>query len=60
MTYEYVCKACGHEWEDEQKISADPLTHCPKCKKPTAKRLCSGGIGFSLKGPRWARDKYHG
>ncbi len=60
MTYEYVCEACGHEWEAEQRISEDPLKRCPKCRKPRAKRLVSGGTGHVLKGSRWARDGYRG
>ena len=59
-TYEYVCTSCGHKWEKEQKITADPLKDCPECQKPTAKRLVSGGTGHVLKGPRWAKDGYRG
>jgi putative FmdB family regulatory protein len=58
MTYEYLCTACGHEWEAEQKITAAALRRCPKCKRNTAKRLISGGGGFSLKGEGWAKDGY--
>jgi putative FmdB family regulatory protein len=39
MTYEYVCTACGHEWEAEQKISEPKLKRCPQCKRLKAKRL---------------------
>jgi len=54
MTYDYVCtrKKCGHVWEVEQSIKADPLTECPKCKKESAKRQISGG-GFILVGQGW-------
>jgi putative FmdB family regulatory protein len=58
MTYEYVCTACGHEWEAEQKISEPKLKRCPQCKRLKAKRLVSGGVGHSLKGEGWARDGY--
>jgi putative FmdB family regulatory protein len=58
VTYEYICKACGHEWEAEQSIKADPLKKCPKCKKDEAKRLVSGGLGFQLKGGGWAKEGY--
>lgn len=57
-TYEYACAACGGEWEREQKISEPAETDCPRCQKPTAKRLISRGGGFSLKGGGWAADKY--
>ena len=58
MTYEYVCTACGHEWEAEQPISAEPLKKCPKCNKAKAKRQVSGGAGFILKGGGWYADGY--
>jgi len=58
MTYEYLCRACGHEWEADQKISADPLKKCPKCKKKKAERLISGGSGFVLKGGGWTPKTY--
>lgn len=58
MTYEYVCTECKHEWTIEQKITADPLKLCPKCQQESAKRLVSGGTGFSLQGSGWFRDGY--
>ena len=58
MTYEYICTACGHEWEAEQPITAKPLKRCPKCRKLKAKRLISGGVGHVLKGEGWAKDGY--
>ena len=58
MTYEYVCTACGHAWEAEQSISAEPLKTCPNCHQETAKRQISGGAGFILKGGGWYADLY--
>ena len=58
MTYEYVCTACQHAWEEEQRISAAPLTTCPSCHLETAKRQVSGGAGFILKGSGWYADLY--
>jgi len=58
MTYEYLCEACGHVWEAEQRISADPLKDCPKCGEPRAKRQISRGAGFILKGGGWYSDLY--
>jgi len=59
-TYENRCTdpQCGHEWEAEQPISEDPVRECPKCGRETAQRLASGGSGFALKGPGWAKDGY--
>ena len=49
-TYEYRCESCGHEFEDFQSISADALVVCPKCSKPSLKRLMSSGAGLVFKG----------
>ena len=56
-TYEYVCTACGSDWEEIQKISEAPVEVCPKCGKHTAKRQISGG-NFILKGGGWYADLY--
>src|SRR6185295_3257863 len=58
MTYEYVCEACGHQWEAEQSIKDAALKKCVACGKNTAKRLVSGGTGFLLKGGGWYADGY--
>lgn len=58
MTYDYVCTACAHVWEAEQRISEDPLKDCPECHQHTAKRQISGGQGFILKGGGWYSDLY--
>lgn len=57
-TYEYVCEACGHQWEAFQSIKDDPLTACPTCEEPKAKRQISAGSGFILKGGGWYSDLY--
>jgi putative FmdB family regulatory protein len=49
-TYEYRCKSCGHEFEEFQPMSADPLMMCPKCAQPALKRLMSSGAGLIFKG----------
>lgn len=56
-TYEYLCSACGNQWEEMQKISEAPLEVCPKCSEKTAKRQISGG-NFILKGGGWYADLY--
>lgn len=58
MTYEYVCEACGNQWEAEQSIKAAPLVKCVSCGEDKAKRLISGGTGFLLKGGGWYADLY--
>jgi putative FmdB family regulatory protein len=56
-TYEYACRACGHQWEEIQKITEDAVEVCPKCNKKTAQRQISGG-NFILKGGGWYADLY--
>lgn len=57
-TYDYACSACGHAWEEEQRITAEPLDTCPKCLAKSAKRQISGGAAFILKGGGWYSDLY--
>jgi putative FmdB family regulatory protein len=56
-TYEYLCKACEHEFEREQRISDPPVKTCPKCKSKQVKRLLSAPR-FHLKGGGWYSDLY--
>jgi putative FmdB family regulatory protein len=49
-TYEYRCKSCGHEFEEFQSMSSDPLIICPVCAEPSLKRLISSGGGLMFKG----------
>jgi putative FmdB family regulatory protein len=56
-TYEYLCEACEHAWEQDQGIKEPPLKDCPKCGEPKAKRLISN-TSFQLVGPRWGVDGY--
>ena len=57
-TYEYACGACGHEWEQAQRITEPPIETCPKCAAAAAHRLISGGTNFILKGGGWYSDLY--
>lgn len=57
-TYVYRCKACAHEFEEMQKISASPLTTCPACKTDTLQRKPSGGTGLSFKGSGFYETDY--
>lgn len=37
--YVYQCEACGHEAEEFQHMSDDPLTCCPVCGNSSFKRV---------------------
>ncbi len=50
--YEYRCEACEHEFEALQKMSDEPLVHCPACDEATLRKLVSA-VGFRLKGDGW-------
>lgn len=50
--YEYQCKACNHELEALQKLSAEPLIQCPACSEPELMKKISAA-GFRLKGTGW-------
>ena len=55
--YEYMCEKCGHEFEREQRITADPIKTCPECKARKVKKLISQ-TSFVLKGGGWYNDRY--
>lgn len=55
--YEYVCNACGHEFEEWQKISDAPVQKCPSCGKRKVERLVSLSA-FHLKGSGWYVTDY--
>lgn len=57
-TYEYVCKACEHEWEEFQSIKAEPSKKCPECGKKKAQRMISAGGGIIFKGSGFYQTDY--
>jgi len=57
--YEYVCNACGHEFEEWQKITDAPVQKCPSCGKRRVERLVSLSA-FHLKGSGWYVTDYAG
>ena len=56
-TYEYICRACAHEFEEFQSIKADPVAVCPKCRKKKVERKISIGGAVIFKGGRLLRDR---
>ncbi len=57
-TYEYVCDACGHEFELFQSMSASVKRKCPECGKLKLKRLIGIGSGVIFKGSGFYQTDY--
>ena len=57
-TYDYICAACGHEFEQFQSITAPALSKCPKCAKRQLKRLIGTGSGIIFKGSGFYTTDY--
>lgn len=55
--YEYECRNCGYEFEEMQRITADPISICPSCGEPQAQRIISK-TSFVLKGSGWYVTDY--
>jgi len=55
--YEYECQACGHRFEEWQKMSDAPVRVCPKCQEEKVEKLISQS-SFHLKGGGWYSDLY--
>jgi putative FmdB family regulatory protein len=48
--YDYKCSKCGYIFEVQQKISEEPLKHCPKCKGHIKRIISPAGIIFKGSG----------
>ncbi len=57
-TYDYVCQACDHAFEEFQSITAKPLRKCPQCGKPKLQRLIGTGAGIIFKGSGFYETDY--
>ncbi len=54
--YEYECKACGRDFEYQQRMTDPDKTTCEQCGG-SLERLISR-TAFSLKGGGWYKDLY--
>ena len=57
-TYEYLCEACGHEFELFQAMSASVKRKCPDCGELKLKRLIGTGSGVIFKGSGFYQTDY--
>jgi len=56
--YDYVCAACGHEFESFQSMNDAPLTDCPSCSESRLKRKIGTGAGIIFKGSGFYETDY--
>src|SRR3954447_6516911 len=57
-TYEYVCDACEHAFEEFQGFHDEVLTKCPKCGKKKLRRLFGSGAAILFKGSGFYETDY--
>ena len=57
-TYEYVCDACDHQFEQFQSITADALRKCPECGRLKLRRLIGPGAAIMFKGTGFYKTDY--
>ena len=57
-TYEYRCRACGHEFEQFQSITAPAVRTCPACKKRKVEKKLSVGGAVLFKGGGFYETDY--
>jgi len=57
-TYDYICDACGHEFEAFESIKADPQTVCPTCHEAKLRRKIGAGAAILFKGSGFYQTDY--
>ena len=57
-TYDYVCRACDHEFELFQSMTAAVKKKCPECGKLKLERLIGTGAGVIFKGGGFYETDY--
>lgn len=57
-TYEYICDACEHEFEEFQSITASALKKCPACGKLKLRRKIGTGGAIIFKGSGFYETDY--
>ena|SRR5688572_15805057 len=57
-TYEYNCEACGHNFDELQSFSDEPLKKCPACKKQKLRRAFGTGAAVLFKGSGFYETDY--
>jgi putative FmdB family regulatory protein len=57
-TYDYLCDACGHEFELFQSITEEVKKKCPECGKRKLRRLFGTGGAVVFRGSGFYQTDY--
>jgi putative FmdB family regulatory protein len=57
-TYDYICDACGHEFEAFESIKADPQSVCQTCHEVRLRRKIGPGAAILFKGSGFYQTDY--
>ncbi len=57
-TYDYICDACGHEFEVYESITSQPRNDCPECKTLKLRRKIGPGAAILFKGSGFYQTDY--
>jgi putative FmdB family regulatory protein len=57
-TYDYVCEACEHAFEEFQSMSEELLKKCPECGRLKLRRLFGTGAAVLFKGSGFYQTDY--
>jgi putative FmdB family regulatory protein len=57
-TYEYICEACEHSFDEFQSMTEPPLKKCPKCGKKKLQRQFGTGAAVLFKGSGFYETDY--
>jgi len=57
-TYDYICDACGHEFEAFESMKVDSQTVCPKCHEVKLRRKIGAGAAILFKGSGFYQTDY--
>ena len=57
-TYEYICRACGHEFELFQQMTAPVKRKCPEYTELKLQRKVGSGAGIIFRGSGFFQTDY--
>jgi putative FmdB family regulatory protein len=57
-TYDYICDACGHEFEAYESIKSESQRTCPACKENKLRRKIGAGAAILFKGSGFYQTDY--